>query len=117
MERHFQLDRTRLALLPVNKTLLFNQDNMGLCRHGGYAEMVTDFLVCRRIAAGFDEVFDKIEDFLLSLRDLFQSENASLLYFCCQFIVNRLNDFLKYRLKNGKLTFRVWIISAVNKKM
>ena len=69
MERHFQLDRTRLALLPVNKTLLFNQDNMGLCRHGGYAEMVTDFLVCRRIAAGFDEVFDKIEDFLLSLRE------------------------------------------------
>ena len=52
--------------------------------------MVTDFLVCRRIAAGFDKVFDKIEDFLLSLRDLFQSENASLLYFCCQFIVKRL---------------------------
>ena len=117
MERHFELNRPPLALLYVNKTLLFNQDNMGLCRNGGHAEMVTDFLVCRRIAAGFDEGFDKVEDFPLSLRDLFQSENAPLVYFCCQFIVNRLNDFLKYRLKNGKLTFRVWIISAVSKKM
>ena len=66
-------DRARLALLPVNKTLLFNQNNMVLCRNGGHAEMVTDFLVCRRIAAGFDEGFEKIKDFLLSLRESFQS--------------------------------------------
>ena len=45
---------------------------MGLCGNGGHAEMVTDFPECRRIAAGFDEVFDKIKDFPLSLGELFQ---------------------------------------------
>ena len=78
MERHFELNSPRLALLSVNKTLLFNQDNMGLCRNGGHAAMVTDFLVCRRIPASFDEGFDKIKDFPLSLRELFQKVHFRL---------------------------------------
>ena len=45
---------------------------MGPCGNGGHAEMVTDFPECRRIAAGLDEIFDKIKDFPLSLRELFQ---------------------------------------------
>ncbi len=34
--------------------------------------MVTDLLLCRWIAAGFDEGFEKIKDFPLSLGELFQ---------------------------------------------
>ena len=34
--------------------------------------MVTDLLLCRWIAAGFDEGFEKIKDFPLSLGEFFQ---------------------------------------------
>ena len=77
-ERCFHLDvfvdadRPALAFRSVNKPFSFDAVKVALCRHGGHAEMVTDFLVCWRIAAGFDEGFEKIKDFLLSLREFFQ---------------------------------------------